>query len=47
MPSSTVSRWENRCAKTVIVGMLSMRCAVMGAAGCYRTSRGGVHSADV
>ena len=27
--SSTLSRWEYRCARTVIVGMLSMRCAVM------------------
>ena len=27
--SSTVSRWEDRWARTVIVGMLSMRCAVM------------------
>jgi hypothetical protein len=27
--SSTVSRWEDRCAKTVIVGMLSMRCAAI------------------
>ena len=26
--SSIVSRWEDRCAKTVIVGMLSMQCAV-------------------
>ena len=25
----TVFRWEDRCAKTVIVGTLSMRCAVM------------------
>ena len=24
---STVFRWEDRCTKTVIVGMLSMRCA--------------------
>ena len=27
--SSTVSRWEDRCARTVMVGMLSMRCTVM------------------
>ena len=27
--SSTLSRWEDRCARTAIVGMLSMRCAVM------------------
>ena len=27
--SGTVSRWEDRWARTVIVGMLSMRCAVM------------------
>ena len=27
--SSTVLRWEDRCAKTIIVGMLSMRCAII------------------
>ena len=27
--SSTVFRCEDRCARTVIVGMSSMRCAVM------------------
>ena len=27
--SGTVSRWDDRCAGTIIVGMLSMRCAVM------------------
>ena len=27
--ASTVFRWEDRCATTVIVGMLSMRCVVM------------------
>ena len=27
--SSTVLRWEDRWARTAIVGMLSIRCAVM------------------
>ena len=29
MVSSTMSRWEDRCAKTVIVGMSSMRCVAI------------------
>ena len=29
MVSSTSFRWEDRCATTVIVGTLSMRCTVM------------------